>query len=72
MRVQTREIVCAVRAVLAAPAYAAHARIIILDSDARGPNDGSSVLDAYNYLQDALADAGSSPKTIGIRIEPTS
>ena len=72
MTIQTREIVCAVQAVLAAPAYAAHARIIYLDSNARGPNDGSSWLDAYKYPQDALADAGSSPKTIEIRIEATS
>jgi len=34
-------------------------QIIFVDADANGLNDGSSWADAYNYLQDALADANS-------------
>ncbi|MGB2806428.1 MAG: hypothetical protein WBC22_01705 [Sedimentisphaerales bacterium] len=34
-------------------------QIIYVDADAPGANDGSSWADAYNYLQDALADANS-------------
>jgi len=38
---------------------AAVGQIIYVDADANGVNDGSSWTDAYNYLQDALADANS-------------
>jgi len=41
---------------------------IYVDTDATGNNDGSSWEDAYNYLQDALADANSSPKPLEIRV----
>jgi len=34
-------------------------KIIYVDADANGLNDGSSWADAYNYLQDALATAAS-------------
>ena len=34
-------------------------KIIFVDSDATGANNGSSWVDAYKYLQDALADANS-------------
>jgi len=37
----------------------AHAKIIYVDDDAPGANDGSSWADAYNFLQDALAIAQS-------------
>jgi len=42
------------------------ARIIYVDDDANGLNDGSSWQNAYNYLQDALADANSSAKPVEI------
>jgi len=38
---------------------AAARQIIYVDADASGVNNGSSWTDAYNYLQDALADANS-------------
>ncbi len=53
--------------VFAAPAIAA-GKIIYVDDDANGLNNGSSWADAYNYLQDALADANSLPKPVEIRI----
>ena len=43
-------------------------RTIYVDDDASGANDGSSWTDAYNYLQDALADANSTPKPVEIRV----
>jgi len=43
-------------------------RIIFVDADANGVNDGSSWTDAYNYLQDALADANSAAKPVEIRV----
>jgi len=49
-----------------APAFAA--KTIYVDDDATGANNGSSWVDAYNYLQDALADAESSPKPVEIRV----
>ncbi len=46
----------------------AHAKIIYVDDDAAGTNDGSSWQNAYNYLQDALADANSSEKPVEIHV----
>jgi len=43
-------------------------RIIYVDDDAAGANDGSSWEDAYVYLQDALADANSVEKPVEIRV----
>jgi hypothetical protein len=43
-------------------------RTIYVDADANGTNDGSSWADAYNYLQDTLADANSSTKPVEIRV----
>lgn len=43
-------------------------RIIYVDDDAVGANDGSSWVDAYKYLQDALADAGSAEKPVEIQV----
>ena len=39
---------------------------IYVDVNATGSNDGTSWVDAYNYLQDALADANSSSKPVEI------
>lgn len=46
----------------------ASARVIYVDDDATGANDGSSWTDAYNYLQDALVDANSLPKPAEVRV----
>jgi len=42
--------------------------IIYVDADANGLNDGSSWTNAYNYLQNGLADAKSSAKPVEIRV----
>ena len=47
---------------------AAAGRIIYVDTDATGANDGSSWANAYQYLQDALADANSAGKLVEIRV----
>jgi len=44
------------------------AKIIFVDADATGANNGSSWADAYKYLQDALVDANSSEKPVEIRV----
>jgi len=46
----------------------ARGKIIYVDTAAVGENNGSSWADAYNYLQDALADANTSAKPVEIRI----
>jgi len=43
-------------------------RIIYVDGRSAGANDGASWADAYNFLQDALADANSSEKPVEIRV----
>jgi len=46
----------------------AYSKIIYVDDDAAGANDGTSWENAYVYLQDALADANSAEKPIEIRV----
>ena len=46
----------------------AEGKIIYVDADATGANDGSSWENAYTYLQDALADANSAEKPVEIRV----
>lgn len=46
----------------------ARGKIIYVDTVAVGETDGSSWADAYNYLQDALADANTSAKPVEIRM----
>ncbi|MGB2807728.1 MAG: right-handed parallel beta-helix repeat-containing protein [Sedimentisphaerales bacterium] len=52
--------------VTTAPTFAGN--IIYVDADAPGGNDGSSWADAYNYLQDALADANFNSDVNEIRV----
>ncbi len=53
---------------LATLCTAAAGGTIYVDDDATGANDGSSWTDAYNYLQDALANAHSAAKPVEIRV----
>ncbi|MGD2095401.1 MAG: right-handed parallel beta-helix repeat-containing protein [Phycisphaerales bacterium] len=43
-------------------------KVIYVDDDTAGANDGTSWADAYNFLQDALADANDSDKPVEIRV----
>ena len=54
--------------VLTIGAIAVSAKTIYVDDDAVGVNDGTSWENAYNFLQDALADANSSEKPIEIHV----
>ena len=53
---------------LLAAASAAEGKIIFVDADAPGANNGVSWADAYNFLQDALADANTSAGLVEIRV----
>jgi predicted outer membrane repeat protein len=50
------------------PCTAAVGKIIYVDDDATGAMDGSSWENAYNFLQEALADANSADKPVEIRV----
>jgi len=47
---------------------AAGAKTIYVDDDAAGLNDGTTWVNAYKYLQDALADANDAPKPVEVRV----
>jgi predicted outer membrane repeat protein len=49
-------------------ACAARGKIIYVDDDANAPGDGKSWQTAYQYLQDALADAKGADKPVEIRV----
>jgi parallel beta-helix repeat protein/predicted outer membrane repeat protein len=53
---------------LLAAAQVATGKIIYVDADALGANNGTSWENAYNYLQDALADANTSAGPVEIRV----
>ena len=57
-----------VLAVVLAGVPACSAKVIYVDADATGANNGSSWTDAYRYLQDALADANYATKPAEIRV----
>ncbi len=55
-------------AILLFTATCSLARVIYVDDDAGGANDGSSWAHAYRYLQDALTDANVAPEGVEIRV----
>jgi len=63
----TRSLLC-VLFLLATSITAATEKVIYVDDNAIGTNDGTNWADAYNYLQDGLADANTAEKPVEIRI----
>jgi len=61
----TTAIICIATLILCTPAPA---KIIYVDDDANGLNNGASWQDAYRHLQDALADANDSAKPVEIHV----
>ena len=57
-----------VAAVVVWAAGVACGKTIYVDDDANSPGDGRTWATAYRYLQDALADANSSPKPVEVRV----
>jgi len=68
MQTKKWEIKAAVLCLWLGIASACLGKVIYVDADATGADDGSSWADAYNYLQDGLADANSASKTVEIRV----
>ncbi len=58
-------LICGLWAVFCIPAIG---KIIYVDDDATGTNDGSSWENAYVYLQNALADAEAAEKPVEVRV----
>jgi parallel beta-helix repeat protein/predicted outer membrane repeat protein len=65
MKNQTLILMCILAALLCTNTQA---KIIYVDDDANGANDGSSWENAYIFLQDALTDARNSEKPLEIRV----
>ena len=59
---------CLLFLLLMAVCPAAIGKIIHVDDDAAGANDGTSWLDAYTYLKDALTYANSAEKPLEIHV----
>jgi hypothetical protein len=72
MRVQTREVVCAVRAIPASTVSIVPAELIYADGIAAGESDGSSWAGAFNRLHNAPAAARTLSKPLEIHIQGTS
>ena len=62
------KIYLAIAIVLLAHTSAAEGNVIYVDDDGGGANNGSSWANAYQFLQDALADANSTQKPVEIRV----
>src|SRR4030042_5609177 len=63
-----RPLLCLLFLLPTAACPATTGKIIYVDDNAVGLNDGSSWQNAYTFLQDALADANSAEKPVEIRI----
>ncbi len=68
MRTRSGWVHGAVLWLLLSAAPASLAKVIYVDADAPGTNNGSSWQNAHNYLQDAVADANSSGEPVEIRV----
>ncbi len=71
MKAERNPAVLAIVLAFGMPAFltaSAGAAVIYVDDDAHGLKNGSSWADAYNYLQDALADANTSLEPVEVRV----